>query len=125
VVVKLGVPDELQEGPRTVEGLATAISAHAGTPQRLLRALAGVGLLAEDREGRFRLTRLSRPLTSTAPDSIRPAIVMWGEPFNWATLGGMLHAVRTGERAFDHVFGSGVFEFSRPIPKPTRSTTRG
>ncbi len=125
VVVKLGVPDELLNGPRTVEELATATSSHARTLDRLLRALAGAGFLAVDDAGRFALTRLSRPLTKTAPDSIRPAIVMWGEPFNWATFGGLLHAARTGERAFDHVFGMGVFEYLQANPEQNEIYNQG
>jgi hypothetical protein len=117
VVVKLGVPDELLKGPRSAAELATALSAHAATLERLLRTLASVGFFAYDGNGRYSLSRLSRPLTRTASDSIRPAIVMWGEAFNWATFGGLLHAARTGERAFDHVFGMGVFEYLQANPE--------
>jgi hypothetical protein len=117
VVVKLGIPDELGAGPRSAQELAAAASAHAPTLERLLRTLASVGFLAVDGEGRFGLNRLSRPLTSSAPDSIRPAIVMWGEAFNWATFGQMLHAARTGERAFDRAFGTGVFEYFQANPE--------
>lgn len=124
VVTKLGVPDRLADGAQTSEQLAAATGAHAGMLDQVLRALASFGYLRES-DGTFALTRRSRPLVSDSPDSVQPAIVMWGEPFNWSTFGAMLHAVRTGERAFDHVFGTGVFEYLEADPEANRIYNEG
>ena len=46
VAVVLGVPDELADGPRSVEELAETTGTHDDSLYRLLRALASVGVLA-------------------------------------------------------------------------------
>ena len=46
---------------------------------RVLRALAGAGIFAEDESGRFGLTSLAGPLRSDAAHLIRAYAVMAGE----------------------------------------------
>ena len=58
VLVTSGVADLLAGGPRTAEDLAASIGAHARALYRLLRALAGLGVLIEDEGHRFKLTPL-------------------------------------------------------------------
>ena len=62
VAAKLGLADLLAAGPRGVDELATASGAHPPALHRLLRALASVGIFAEEGERRFRLTPLAEPL---------------------------------------------------------------
>jgi hypothetical protein len=64
VAAKLGTADALAEGPKGAEELAAAANAHAPSLYRVLRALASVGIFAEDEDGRFRLTALAEPLRS-------------------------------------------------------------
>ena len=74
VAAKLGIADLLADGPRNAEDLARSAGAHPPSLHRLLRALASVGVLAED-EGRFALTGHGsacapmRPTLSAAPRS--------------------------------------------------------
>jgi Dimerisation domain len=58
VAAKLGVPDLLADGPKSAEDLAAATGAHASSLRRLMRALAGFGVLAEGGDGRFALGAL-------------------------------------------------------------------
>ena len=51
VVAKLGVADLLADGPRTSDDLARSTSTHPRALNRLLRAAASVGVLAEDGAG--------------------------------------------------------------------------
>ena len=44
VVAKLGVADLLENGPRQIEELATETETNISLPQRVLRALASVGV---------------------------------------------------------------------------------
>ncbi len=111
VVVKLGVPDVLATGPRSVDELAVTVKAHARSLHRVLRALASQGVFAEEATGRFALTPVSELLRSDAPASLRPFALSYGEPWWWNAWGGLLHSVRTGETAFDSVHGMGLFEF--------------
>src|SRR4051794_36628124 len=54
VAVTLGLPDLLAEGPRTAAELALDAKADTHSLQRLLRALAALGILAEERNGDHR-----------------------------------------------------------------------
>src|SRR5205807_1004250 len=58
----LGLADLLTDGPRTASHLAEATGTNAQALYRLLRALAGVGVFAEDERGRFDLTPLAECL---------------------------------------------------------------
>src|SRR4051794_10308980 len=105
VAAKLGIADHLEEGPKEAAALADAAGAHAGALHRLLRVLAGLGLLVEHGDGRFALAPLGDGLRTNAPASLRSYAVMLGEDWSWHALGGLLHTVRTGEPAFAHVHG--------------------
>jgi SAM-dependent methyltransferase len=64
LIVDLGVPDALARGPRPVDELAAEVGADAETLHRLLRALAGEGVFAEEEPGVFRHTEASETLRS-------------------------------------------------------------
>jgi hypothetical protein len=107
VAAQLGIADLLQEGPQSCTSLAEATQTHAGALYRVLRALASVGVFNEDEAGCFRLTPLAEPLCTDTPGSRRAFALMLGAPEHWRAWEGMLHSVRTGQPAFDHVFGVG------------------
>ena len=48
VAAKLGIADELKDGPKSAEVLATATGANPHALYRLLRALASIGIFTED-----------------------------------------------------------------------------
>ena len=54
VAAKLGLADSLKDTPRTADDLASVTETHPGALHRLLRALASIGVFAEDPEHRFR-----------------------------------------------------------------------
>src|SRR5262245_43679313 len=56
VAARLGIADRLSGGPRTPRELAAASGADESALHRLLRALASIGLFAEDASGAFALT---------------------------------------------------------------------
>ena len=101
---RLGIADLLAAGPRAVEDLAQASGSHAPSLYRLLRALAGLGVFAQDDDGRFRLTPLAELLRSDVLDSIRAAILNHGGR-NYRLWGDLLYGVQSGENAFEHIFG--------------------
>jgi hypothetical protein len=120
VAAKLGIADLLQEGPQSCTRLAEATQMHAGTLYRVLRALASVGVFVEDEEGRFSLTPLAEPLRTDAPGSLRAFAIMLGAPEHWRAWEGVLHSVRTGQPAFDHVFGMPLFQYFAAHPEAAR-----
>jgi SAM-dependent methyltransferase len=111
VVVRLGIPDLLRDGPRSAEELAAHTSTNAQSLQRIMRALAGEGIfdLADSR--RFYLTPASTLLRTDVPDSMHPwALLMLGEVHQVAW-GDLMHAVCTGESAFLHRFGVDLWQY--------------
>jgi hypothetical protein len=108
---RLGLADLLADGPRSVEELATVAGAHAPSLARLVRALTALGIVVEANGGRIELTSLGAPLRSDVPDSVRDAVLFLAGEWFWRAWGGLLHSVRTGEPAFDRVFGMSNFEY--------------
>src|SRR5262249_12803116 len=87
VAAKLGVADELRQGPATADALAKRVGTHAPSLYRVLRALAGCGVFAETTDGRFKLTPLAATLRSDAPASLRDFAAMAVEGYNWRAWG--------------------------------------
>ncbi len=110
VAAKLGLADLLATGPRTAEDLAQATSTNAAALYRLLRALASVGVFAEDDSRRFALTPTAACLRSEQPGSQRALAIMSGEE-HYLAWGQLLYSVQTGQIGFDKLFGMPVFDF--------------
>lgn len=110
VAAKLGLADLLHDGTRTSEELACATSMHEPSLYRVLRTLAAIGVLTESDEKAFGLTPLGATLRTDAEGSLRPMAVCLGGQCNWQAWGDILHSVKTGESAFEHVFGTGFFQ---------------
>lgn len=110
VAAELGIADLLAEYPQTAAELAARTGTHGEALYRVLRALASVGIFAEDAESRFSLTSLAEYLRSDVPDSSREFAIMAGSEM-YASWGGLLGAVETGEAAFDKTFGMPVFHY--------------
>jgi predicted O-methyltransferase YrrM len=111
VATKLGIADLLKDGPRSVGELAQATGAHERSLYRVLRALASVGVFAEDGEGRFGLTPMAEMLQSGVANSQRAKMLYYGDPTQWRTWGELMYSVKTGETGFEHVFGMGKWEY--------------
>jgi hypothetical protein len=108
---KLGIADALKNGPRPADALAQTLGAHPHALYRLLRALASVGVFAEDPDGRFRLTPLAEPLLSDAPGSLRAFSIYFGADFHMRVWQDLYHSVVHGQPAFNHIHNKGVFEY--------------
>ena len=55
---KMGLADQLTSGPKSAAELAGPLRAHAPSLHRLMRTLASLGILAEQKEQRYALTDL-------------------------------------------------------------------
>ena len=117
VAVDLGIPDLLETGARSVDDLAAAAGAHAPTLYRLLRALAGVGVLDEQDDGRFALTPVGQPLRTNVPGSIAGWAKLQGRDYFWKSWGNLRHSVRTGENAFSALYGEDVWSYRAARPE--------
>ena len=110
VAAKLGVADLVCDGARPVDELAAATGVHARSLYRFLRALAAVAVFVEDDQGRFGLGPLGHHLRSDTPGSLRSYAIHANEE-SYRAWGEALYSVRTGQPAFDHVFGTGFYEY--------------
>ncbi|MEV3854198.1 methyltransferase [Streptomyces sp. NPDC050095] len=110
VFAQLRVADAMDTG-RAVEAgaLAEAVDADADTLTVLLRYLAMLGVVVEDGPGRFRLAPSGALLRGGDADSMRSLALMYGGPF-YRSFGALAHTVRTGQVAFEHVFGAHHFD---------------
>jgi SAM-dependent methyltransferase len=115
-VVELGVPDQLAKGARRSSDIARAAGASEDGIYRLLRALASVGLFAETGDRRFKLTPLGHYLRSDHPQSIAGYAHFTAHDSTWRPWGELAYSVRTGQPAFDKVFGEPVFEYLAKTP---------
>ena len=109
VAAKLGLADELSNGPRHSSEVAIALGQDAERTHRLMRGLAHYGVLAQDEDGRFRLTPTGAALQTYVPNSQRGQAIFCGEE-HYPAWGGLLHAFQSGDIAFDHVFGQPFYE---------------
>jgi hypothetical protein len=105
VAAQLGIADMIAESARPVAELAAEAGAQPDKLVRMLRTLAVVGIFAVDREGRVSHTEKSRHLRRDATPTLHYAARFWGLPSMWATWGKMEHTIRTGEPAFEAVYG--------------------
>ena len=110
VAARLGLADGLRDGPRHPADLAAATGTHPDALGRLMRALAGLGVLASDALGRYRLTPMGELLRGDAPGSLRDFVARFGEPEYWRAWGALDHSIATGRPAFDAVFGARLFD---------------
>ena len=108
VAARLGIPDLVAVGPRSAAELAEETGTHPDALARLLRALVVLDVLAREDDGRFSVTPLSRALED-GPGSIRALAEFIGE-VTWRPWGALGHSVATGEAAFRHEYGEGIFE---------------
>ncbi|MFG2292093.1 methyltransferase [Streptomyces sp. NPDC048603] len=107
--VRLGVFESIGDGPRPAAGIAADAGAEHQPVTRLLRALAGLGLLEERAPDTFAVTPAGALLDPGRPDSLAAFVRMFTEPAvvrAWESLDG---SVRTGGVAFDSVFGTDFF----------------
>ena len=125
VAATLRIADLLRDGPQAPSALAEATGVHPRALYRVLRALASVGIFAEDEQGRFSLTPLAEPLRSDVPGSVRAFSVMQGSEWAWRSWGEIMHSVRTGEPAFEHVYGMPLFDYYAANPEAGRVGAEG
>lgn len=100
LAVKLGIADQLKDGPRTYGALAGATGMHAPSLNRVMRLLATAGVFTEAENGNFALTPLGDYLRADVPGSMRASIMLFageGIQDSWKDLE---YCVQTGEPAF-------------------------
>src|SRR5918993_2179170 len=114
---KLGLADQLANGPRTAEELAAQTGTHAPSLYRFLRTLANFGIVTEGDAQRFALTPLGEALKTGAPGAARSTLLAFGGPAFWRTWEEIGYSLETGKPAFDHVWGTPFFDYLAKRPE--------
>jgi hypothetical protein len=116
VAAKLGIADELAQGPKSARELAKACNCDSDALYRMLRALANVGVLVEQNQQRFKLTPMGEYLRADIRGSLRSTAMLLGEPWVWNGYGQLLHSARTGGAAFQHAHEASLVDYLRDHP---------
>jgi hypothetical protein len=112
---QFSLADHLSAGPRSPQSLAAAAGLDARAARRLLRYCSAVGLTAVQEDGCYRATPLLATLRSDEPLSLRDFALAQNGPGQWALLGRLDDAFRTGLPQAEAALGCGLYEYySRP-----------
>ncbi|AFZ33266.1 O-demethylpuromycin O-methyltransferase [Gloeocapsa sp. PCC 7428] len=120
VAAKLGIADLLTQ-PQSVTALAQTTATHEQSLYRLLRVLASFDIFTEDENGLFHLTPRGALLQTNISNSLRDYAIVVGEMWHWRMWGGILHSIKTGEPAFDQIFGMEFQEYYQQNPEVAKN----
>jgi hypothetical protein len=115
VAAKLGVADVLAAGALDVDAAADAVGARSPELRRVVRALVATGVFTELEDGRIALNAAAAALQIDAPANTRDVVINFGEEM-YRAFGELLHTVRTGETAFETVYGQPLFDYYTSHP---------
>jgi ubiquinone/menaquinone biosynthesis C-methylase UbiE len=117
VAAYYGIADLLQDDPKSIAELAAATQTHPDSLYRLLRALTSVGFFEETNtdaaveERRFAQTPLSHYLCQDVPGSMYAMARQFGSEWEHRSWSELAYSIRTGQPAFDHVFGKSCWQY--------------
>jgi SAM-dependent methyltransferase len=77
-------------------------------------------VFSEEPEMRFRLTPAAELLRSDVPGSMRVNAMVAGAHWFWRPWGELLHSVKSGETAFEHLYGKNTFDWFKEHPDDAR-----
>ena len=117
---ELGLADNFGDQPQDCATLAMATGTHAPSLARLLRALAAIGIVHETDDRRYALTALGALLRSDAPGSMRGWARLILSELDERPWQALAQAVRTGECAFEHAFGSDAWTYRAANPDSSK-----
>jgi len=124
VAAKLGIADLLKDGPQSYVTLAARTGVDGPSLFRLMRALASVDIFSNVGEDRFALSRLAESLRADTPASLRAMVITIGE-IHYQACGNLLYSVQTGSPAFNHVFGTNLFDYLQQNASPADAFNKG
>lgn len=114
---KLGIADHLAAGPKSAAELAEPTGTHAPTLHRLMRTLAGLGILTGRDAERFELTPLGEALQAGAPGSARSTVLAFCGPALWHAWEEMIYSLQTGKTGFEKALGMPMFDYLAQHPE--------
>lgn len=118
--LRLALPDHLGDRVRTAADLASRTGTHAPSLTRLLRALAGVGIVREVEPDHFALTSAGHRLRGDVDNSLHALARVFSDESMSRAWRDLPETLRTGEPAFDRVFGTDYYSHLARDPELSR-----
>ena len=111
VAAVLGIADHIAAGRTTLDQIATATSTRTQFLDRLLLALASIGVILKTSEGDFTLTPLGGTLKADSPVSLRDKAIFEASAPIWGATAGLVDAVREGSQPFGTLHKATLYQY--------------
>lgn len=115
IAAKLDIAGFLKNGPRSVHEIAEHTGTNPDSLHRILRALSSQGIFFSQKDGRFRLNRISRGLLDEN-GSLRYTLLHHLGPVNWNLMSNLMVAVKTGNDPFTDRYGISIYDYLQQHP---------
>ena len=104
VAAKLELTDHIRDGGACAQDLAQKLKVDPAALYRVMRVLAGLGVLRQDDNDRFYVTPFGETLRKDSPQSVRDYAI-YSHEFVYDAFRGITDSVRTGKPVIDDLFG--------------------
>jgi hypothetical protein len=108
---EFSLADHLSAGPGSPESVAAVAGLDAHATRRLLRYCSAAGLTTMEENGSYRTTPVLAALKSDDPLSLRDFALAQNGPGQWAVLGRLDDAFRTGLPQAEAALGCSLYEY--------------
>lgn len=119
IIAKLGIPDFLSAGPKSINEIAQHTNTDKHSLFRVMRLLSEVGIFINDDQYTFCLTELGKTLQTDHPNSLRYAAIYLCNEHHWTAWGNLLYSIQTGQSAFKKLYSKDYFSFLDENPEDT------
>ncbi len=119
---KLGISDALAGGPRPADAVASRVGADPDRTRRLLRSLAGFGVVDEVAPETYQLTEVGE-LFRNEPGSLADMTAMWMET-HYEAFAGLPQALTSAQPGFDAVMGEDFWSWIEQRPQSAELFSR-
>ena len=117
VAARLGIADHLSGEPKSAEQIARAAGANADAVNRLMRALASIGVFDLLDGGRYALAPLGQTLQTGTEGSLRQLAAAVTSYAHWTPWGRLQESMLTGRPAAKAALGMDLWEWYGAHPK--------
>ena len=115
VAMRLGVADQLNDGPKACADMARALDVNPDALYRVMRLLASKQVFKELPDRRFELTPAAAMLRTGVKGSLRAWAGLTEQ--TWGTWEYLIDSLRTGQPMFEKVFGMPIFDYYAKHPE--------
>ncbi len=103
VAAKLGLADHIRDDGASAQDLAQTLNVHPDALYRVMRTLAGLGVLRQDDNDRFFVTPFGDTLRKDSPQSVRDYAI-YSHEFIYERIRKIMDSVRTGKPVMENFF---------------------